>query len=76
MAAARGDVDVALQATRRTVLQSPAFLFNVWGPLMSEVRRQPEFAFLGSELELPAFWQANGWPEHCRPSEPEGFECD
>jgi hypothetical protein len=55
-------------------LSQPSVL---WQPLMSDVRRLPEFKDLVRKLGLLDYyyWRAHGWSDFCHPLSHENFAC-
>jgi TolB-like protein/DNA-binding winged helix-turn-helix (wHTH) protein len=47
----------------------------LWRPVMSEVRRLAGFKDLVRREGLVDYWRAHGWPELCRPTTADDFEC-
>jgi hypothetical protein len=69
-AAWHGDVELALQAMRRS---NTTFAF--WIPVMAEVRRQPGFKELARDMNLLEYWREYVWPDFCKPVGEDDFEC-
>lgn len=76
LAAYFGDPEFALQVKAEDVRYGPARLGALWFPVMSEVRRLPEFKELVTELNLVAYWRAYGWADQCQPLGEQDFECN
>jgi len=55
-----------------TRIQINSQIWNNWG---IEVRRDPRFKDWVEKLGYPAFWRKHGWPDRCRPTGPNDFEC-
>ena len=70
-----GDPQFALKVKSEEVRKSAVRLHKLWYPVMSEVRRLPEFKDLVRELNLLEYWRAYGWADYCRPLGDEDFEC-
>lgn len=70
-AAYAGDTRLALDALSR----SPDS-YNLWSPLMADVRRQPGFIEVLDGLHLVDYWREFGWPDRCRPRGEDGVICD
>lgn len=51
------------------------FVF-VWLPVMREVRHTPRCKEFVREIGLVGYWNEFGWPDICRPSGDDDFECD
>jgi len=56
-----------------TRIQINSQIWNNWG---IEVRRDPRFKDWVEELGYPDFWRKHGWPDRCRPTGPDDFECN
>ena len=50
--------------------------FFTFFPDMRPFWGTPEFKAHMVELELPVYWQENGWPDMCRPLDADDFECE
>jgi TolB-like protein len=48
----------------------------LWIEEVSAYRQSPGFKNLMTELGLPAYWDLYGWPNMCRPTSANEFECD
>ena len=70
-----GDPEFALEVKGREVSVSPVRLTSMWEPVMSDVRRLPEFKELAAELNLVEYWRAYGWADACRALGNDDFEC-
>jgi tetratricopeptide (TPR) repeat protein len=70
-----GDPQFALRVKSEEVRKSSVRLHKIWYPVMSEVRRLPEFKDLVTELNLVEYWREYGWADYCRPLGDEDFEC-
>ena len=70
-----GDPEFALKAKSEEVRLNTSRLHAVWYPVMSQVRRLPEFKDFVTELNLVEYWRAYGWADACRPLGDEDFEC-
>lgn len=46
-----------------------------WRPILSDVRKLPGFKALVRREGLVDYWQATGWPDLCRPTTADDFEC-
>lgn len=66
-----GDVELALQAMRRS---DTTYAF--WIPLMSDVRRHPGFKELARDMNLVEYWRKYEWSDFCRPVGEDDFECE
>jgi len=74
LAAYFGDPELSLQIIGEEMRNSVVRLHTVWYPIMSEVRQLPGFKELATDLNLVAYWRANGWADLCRPLG-DNFEC-
>ncbi len=63
-------MDPAKDITR---IQINSQIWNNWG---IEVRRDPRFKVWVEKLGYPDFWRKHGWPDRCRPTGPDDFECN
>jgi TolB-like protein len=70
-----GDPHFALNVKREDVLNNPARLAAVWYPVMSGVRRLPEFEDFVTELNLVEYWRTYGWADACAPLNDSDFTC-
>ncbi|MCH7807577.1 MAG: hypothetical protein IH995_10660, partial [Proteobacteria bacterium] len=50
--------------------------FFTFFPEMRPYWGTPEFKAHLTELELPAYWRENGWPDMCRPIGDDDYECE
>jgi TolB-like protein len=72
-----GDPDLALSLMRDISVNDRAIIlsFNLWHPLMREVRRLPGFKTFVSEMGLVDYWRKFAWADLCRPVGEDDFEC-
>jgi TolB-like protein len=70
-----GDPQMALKIKGEDVRISPVRLTAVWYPVMSDVRRLPEFKDFVTELNLVEYWRAYGWADACTPLSDNDFTC-
>ena len=75
LAAYFDDPEFALQLKAKEVRNTPVRMGALWFPLLSEVRRLPEFKTLVTDLNLAAYWRAYGWADLCHPLGDNDFEC-
>jgi tetratricopeptide (TPR) repeat protein len=75
VAAYFGDPQFALKVKGQDVRAHATRLAAVWYPVMSEVRKSPEFKKLVTELNLVEYWRAYGWADACRPVGDNDFTC-
>ena len=47
----------------------------LWRPALREVRKLPEFKNLVRREGLVDYWRVEGWPDVCRPTTADDFEC-
>jgi adenylate cyclase len=58
------------------LLESPdQSRFSIWHPDGDEFRRTPQFKLLIRKLGIYDYWQARGFPSHCKPVGDDDFEC-
>jgi len=52
-------------------------LMMIWTPFDRPFREHPDFLRVAEDAGLLAFWQQQGWPDHCRPNDEqaERLEC-
>ena len=50
--------------------------FAIWTPLAGRFRQSEQFEEVIRNLGILEYWQANGFPEFCRASGDDEFECD
>jgi TolB-like protein len=48
----------------------------VWHAAYSPVRKTERFKVLVRKVGLVDYWRAKGWPDQCRPTTGDDFECD
>jgi TolB-like protein/Tfp pilus assembly protein PilF len=70
-----GDPEFALKVKGEEFRLSTARWHAVWYPVMSEVRKLPEFKDLVTELNLVEYWRAYGWADACEPLGEDDFTC-
>ncbi|NOR19252.1 MAG: tetratricopeptide repeat protein, partial [Xanthomonadales bacterium] len=56
-----------------TRIQINSQIWNNWGIAL---RRDPRFKDWVEKLGYPQFWRKHGWPDRCRPTGPDDFECN
>jgi hypothetical protein len=64
------DLDIDPFSIAKT--QMLAQVWNNWGV---ELRRDPRFKEWVINLGYVDFWRKYGWPDRCRPTAPDDFEC-
>jgi adenylate cyclase len=76
IAAYHGDIELALEFMREAYLRLGSnYFIYMWHPLMSEVRKTPEFKELIIEIGLDRYWREIAWADYCRPVGEDDFEC-
>jgi len=75
VAAYFGDPEFALQVKSEEVRANVLRISSLWYPVMSEVRKLPEFKQLVTDLNLVEYWRAYDWADACRVVRDEDFEC-
>jgi len=63
------NIDPLIGLTR---IQIQAQIWNNWGVA---IRQDPRFKDWVEKLGFAGFWRKNGWPDRCRPTGPNDFEC-
>lgn len=53
-----------------------AALFDIWNPVMHDMRQLPGFKDLARQMGLVDYWRTYGWGDLCRPVGTDDFECD
>jgi tetratricopeptide (TPR) repeat protein len=48
----------------------------LWHPTYAAVRKTERFKKIARDLGLVTYWRERGWPEFCRPTTGDDFECD
>jgi TolB-like protein/DNA-binding winged helix-turn-helix (wHTH) protein/Flp pilus assembly protein TadD len=69
-----GDTELAL-GELRNIAHAGLDEAALWRPVLSEVRKLPGFKDLVRSEGLVDYWRAYGWPDVCRPTAGEDFEC-
>jgi hypothetical protein len=49
--------------------------FQLWRPVMANVRKLPEFRDLVRKIGLVGYWREFGWGELCKPVGATDFQC-
>jgi len=75
LAAYFGDPQFALQVKSEDARANSMRIAALWYPVMSDVRRLPEFKKFVTELNLVEYWRTYGWADACRPIGDDDFEC-
>lgn len=68
------DPELALEQLR-TIAHGNVDEGLLWRPVLASVRRLPAFKDLVREQRLVDYWRAHGWPDLCRPTMGDDFEC-
>jgi adenylate cyclase len=48
----------------------------LWAPIFSPVRKTERFKTFVRDAGMVNYWRERGWPEFCRPTTGDDFECD
>lgn len=75
LAAYFGDAAMAFESISEDARLTTARLWALWYPVMSGVRRLPEFSGLAASLNLDDYWRAYGWADMCAPIDDQNFSC-
>jgi hypothetical protein len=75
LAAFFDEPELALEALGAEVRYVPLRAYALWYPVMSDVRRLPEFKDLVTEINLVDYWRAYGWADSCQPLGESDFSC-
>ncbi|MFC1839796.1 hypothetical protein ACFL1N_09460 [Thermodesulfobacteriota bacterium] len=76
LAAYFGDPELALNVMEKSIRVHNVALVLMWSPIMKEVRQLPRFKEFVREIGLVDYWKEYGWPDLCRPTGDDDFECD
>lgn len=52
-----------------------AALFDIWNPVMHDMRQLPGFKDLARTMGLVDYWRTYGWSDLCKPLGEDDFEC-
>jgi len=74
-AAYLGYPELAFEVFVRELRHTTIRFGTLWFPVMSEVRRLPEFKQFVTDVNLVEYWRNHGWADFCRPIGNEDFEC-
>jgi hypothetical protein len=74
-AAHYGDIELSLAAAAAGTRTRSHNVWFLWLPLFDQVRQTSGFVALLTDLGLPEYWRAHGWPTFCTPSSATDFEC-
>ena len=75
LAAYYDDPEFALQVFSRELQYTTIRLGALWYPVMSDVRKLPEFKKFVTDLPLVEYWRTYGWADYCRPLGDDDFVC-
>lgn len=75
LAAYFDDPELSLQALSVEFRLTTIRLGTLWYPVMRGVRSLEASKELLNDLNLPVYWRAFGWSDHCRPTSDPAFEC-
>jgi hypothetical protein len=73
-AAYYGDTELALEQLS-AIAHADVDVGLLWRPALREVRTLPGFKDLVRREGLVDYWRAEGWPDLCRPTTGDDFEC-
>ena len=76
VAAYLGDQSFAFEVFSRELYHTTIRYGALWYPVMSEVRKLPEFKRFATDVNLVDYWRAHGWPDVCRPRGEADFVCE
>jgi TolB-like protein/DNA-binding winged helix-turn-helix (wHTH) protein len=76
LAAYLGEPKFAFEVLLRDVRYTTIRFGVLWYPVMSEVRRLPEFKQFVTDVNLVSYWRKHGWSDFCRPLGSEDFVCE
>jgi hypothetical protein len=75
-AAYLGEPQLSLRVFLRDLKNTTIRFGTLWYPVMSDVRKLPEFKTFVTDVNLVAYWREFGWPDFCRPQGDEDFVCE
>lgn len=75
-AALHGDIDLAVNAWRKTLQSSNAYMIFHWTQLMAPVRVHPRFKEALVEAGFVRYWRQAEWPDQCSPLGDDDFVCE
>jgi tetratricopeptide (TPR) repeat protein len=71
-----GDPEFALRAMSKAIRQQPSRIWYLWLPVFEDTRGRPGFKTLIRDLNLVDYLRQYGWPNFCRPTDGNDFECN
>jgi adenylate cyclase len=75
-AAYLGNPELAMELIEKVSIPIPEAVYNLWYPVMKDVRQTPRFKKYIRKAGLIDYWKEYGWPDLCRPLDGDDFECD
>lgn len=76
LAAYFGDPEFAFEVFSKEIYNTTIRFFALWYPVMSDVRKLPEFRQFARDVNLLDYWRDYGWADYCRPISLEEFVCE
>lgn len=76
MAAYFGDPELAGDVLQGELRSAALRLGMLWYPVMSDMRKRPEFKAFLRDIKIVEFWKNHGWSDFCRPVGGEDFVCE
>ena len=76
LAAAYGDPELAFDVLSEEISVHPMRNQVLWYPVMSDVRKLPEFKDFAAATGLLDYWRTYGWADACRPVGEDDFVCE
>jgi TolB-like protein/DNA-binding winged helix-turn-helix (wHTH) protein len=70
------DPQLAFEVFAREIRHTTIRFGTLWYPVMSDVRKLPEFKTFVTDVNLVAYWRKHGWSDFCRPLGNEDFVCE
>jgi TolB-like protein len=72
-----GAAERAAEVYQASIDAGYAYVFyGVWHPTYAAVRNTPRFKAYTRQIGLLDYWRAKGWPDLCRPTGADDFECN
>jgi tetratricopeptide (TPR) repeat protein len=76
-AAHLGDPEFAMEVLELIVgSRSATNAYVIWAPVLRNVRQLPQFRTYLREIGIVDYWNEFGWPDFCRETGADDFECD